>query len=401
MLGDDRILGIRGLQVPRPHAFGISTSSDAAFAVFAAAVFVLFAIALVGLRTSRWGRRLVALRDSELAAATVGLPVRRTKVTVFSAAAFMAGCAGALFGGLEGAVNGTQFEPVNSLVIVLFAFVGGITTISGAAIAGALFAVLGYTQATYPDLSGLVFVGIAAAAISLGRQPHGLAGLAISAGHRVRDAWGAGSEYHASSWGCGASGRSSDLGMSSGGRQRSASGSCSWSEPRWCAPARPTRKTRRPPAPTAVGAFEGTAQASGLRAVYNPEGILPIPPPVDLSAPDALATIASGPSTFARASVADPGDLLANPDALLVQASPSYPAGAIPPVPLPHLCRQRQRAAERSTHARARASRRASPRRTTAPRQRPARPRPPRRRSRPWVRPALMPPPTPMVPRSR
>jgi len=189
VLGDDRVLGVSGIQVPRPDVFGISTSSDAAFAVFAAIVFVLFALGLVAVRRSRWGRRLVALRDSELAAATVGLPVRRTKVIVFAASAFMAGCGGALFGGLQGAVNGTQFEPVNSLVIVLFAFVGGITTVSGAAVAGALFALLSYMEATYPDLSGLIFIAIGAAAISLGRQPHGISGLLISAGNRLRDAW--------------------------------------------------------------------------------------------------------------------------------------------------------------------------------------------------------------------
>jgi hypothetical protein len=83
-----------------------------------------------------------------------------------------------------------------------------------------------------------------------------------------------------------------------------------------------------------IGGFDGTAAASGLRVLYNPAGVLPIPAPVDLSSPDALATIASGPSTYARAAVADPGDLLANPDALLTQASSDYPEGAIPKWPL-------------------------------------------------------------------
>jgi hypothetical protein len=82
-----------------------------------------------------------------------------------------------------------------------------------------------------------------------------------------------------------------------------------------------------------IGGFEGSAEASGLLVVYNPEGVLPIPPPVDLSSPDVLTTIASGPSTFARASMADPGDLLANPDALLSAGSEDYPSGAIPPYP--------------------------------------------------------------------
>jgi len=82
-----------------------------------------------------------------------------------------------------------------------------------------------------------------------------------------------------------------------------------------------------------LGGFSGTAAASGLHVEYNPEGLLPTGSPVDLNAPDALATIASGPSTFARAGIADPGDLLANPDALLAAADPSYPQGSIPPWP--------------------------------------------------------------------
>ena len=85
-----------------------------------------------------------------------------------------------------------------------------------------------------------------------------------------------------------------------------------------------------PPAPSLAG-YEGVASASGVHAMYNPSGLLPLAAPVDLGAPDALATIASGPSTFARASTADPGDLLANPDALL-QAG-GQPAGTVPAYP--------------------------------------------------------------------
>jgi len=84
---------------------------------------------------------------------------------------------------------------------------------------------------------------------------------------------------------------------------------------------------------SALGGYSGSAAASGLHALYNPENVLPIPPPVDLGSPDALATIASGPATFARAGVVDPGDLLANPDALLALFSSSYPAGTLPAYP--------------------------------------------------------------------
>ncbi len=84
----------------------------------------------------------------------------------------------------------------------------------------------------------------------------------------------------------------------------------------------------------ALGGIRGLAAAGGVKVLYNPKGLLPTGPPVDLTAPDALATISTGPLTFARAGVADPGDLLANPEALLTQASPDYPAGTVPSWPL-------------------------------------------------------------------
>ena len=87
-------------------------------------------------------------------------------------------------------------------------------------------------------------------------------------------------------------------------------------------------------APSAtLGGYQGSAAASGLHAFYQPQGLLPTSPPGDLGAPDALATISSGPATFARASAADPGDLLANPDALLSLGSSDWEPGTIPPYP--------------------------------------------------------------------
>jgi branched-chain amino acid transport system permease protein len=187
VLGDHRVFGLSGISVHRPDVLGFSTTSDAAFATWSAIVFVALAVVVVALRRSWFGRQLTALRDSELAAATLGMRVQRAKVAIFAVSGFIAGCAGSLFGGLQGAVDGIQFEPVSSLVIVLFAFVGGITTVTGAAIAGTLFALLAYVEATFPDLAGLVFVGVAAAAIGLGRQPNGLAGILYSATDRLDD----------------------------------------------------------------------------------------------------------------------------------------------------------------------------------------------------------------------
>jgi hypothetical protein len=82
-----------------------------------------------------------------------------------------------------------------------------------------------------------------------------------------------------------------------------------------------------------LSGYRGSAAASGVQVDYTPQGILPIPALIDIGAPDAVATIAAGPTTYAQASVLDPGDLIANPDALLTQASPQWPSGTIPAYP--------------------------------------------------------------------
>ena len=96
---------------------------------------------------------------------------------VFALSAFIAGVAGALFGGLGASAGTIQFEPINNIVLLLFAVVGGVTTVTGALIGGALFALLPLVQIGVPDQAGFVFAGIAVAAVALGRQPNGVAGL--------------------------------------------------------------------------------------------------------------------------------------------------------------------------------------------------------------------------------
>ncbi len=82
-----------------------------------------------------------------------------------------------------------------------------------------------------------------------------------------------------------------------------------------------------------LAGMQGTAHASGVYAFYNVGNVLPIASPVDSGAPDALTTISSGPTTFARAAVLDPGDLLASPDTLLSLFSSSYQSGTLPAYP--------------------------------------------------------------------
>ncbi|HVV38191.1 MAG TPA: choice-of-anchor P family protein [Acidimicrobiales bacterium] len=95
----------------------------------------------------------------------------------------------------------------------------------------------------------------------------------------------------------------------------------------------PTASVGAQTSDTALGGYQGTAAGSALQVDYTPQGLLPLPSLIDIGSPDAVATISSGPSTFAQSSVLDPGDLLYNPDALLTLFSSQYPSGTLPTYP--------------------------------------------------------------------
>ena len=178
---DPRTYGAGPVEVGRLEVLGVSFASNTAFAVLCALVFALVAIGVLALRRGAFGRRLAAMRDSQAACATLGLDVRRTKLAVFTLSSAIAGLAGALYGGLGFSASQLQFEPLLNVLLFLFAFVGGITTITGALLGGVLFAALPLVQSEAPELSGLVFAAIAVTAVALGKQPNGMAGLVYSA----------------------------------------------------------------------------------------------------------------------------------------------------------------------------------------------------------------------------
>ncbi|MFS8609325.1 MAG: urea ABC transporter permease subunit UrtC, partial [Gammaproteobacteria bacterium] len=108
------------------------------------ALFVASAIALAGgylvcryIVTSRLGRVLTAIRDSEDRVRFVGFKVEHYKVWVFTVSAMLAGLAGALYVPQVGIINPTEFQPLNSIELVVWVAVGGRGTLYGAAL-GAL-----------------------------------------------------------------------------------------------------------------------------------------------------------------------------------------------------------------------------------------------------------------------
>lgn len=162
------------LAVGRLDVFGVSFDDDRAHLVLIAVVFGLVATAIVRMRTSQFGRRLLAMKSSEAACVTLGVNLASTKLAVFTLSAGIAGLGGALYGAQLNSVSPPTFQFLNGLPIVLFAVIGGI-----AAVGGALFGGIAYALAflilpdLYPALTNLLVIGPALAGISLGRNPNG------------------------------------------------------------------------------------------------------------------------------------------------------------------------------------------------------------------------------------
>ncbi|HUI49462.1 MAG TPA: ABC transporter permease [Acidimicrobiia bacterium] len=119
------------------HLLGMDFSSPRSFLMLVTVVFGLCGIGIVALRRSPFGRRLVALRDSEAASVTVGVNVLETKLAVFCLSAGIAGFSGAFFAMNAGVLNGsTGFTMIAGLPIVLALVIGGVGFAAGALFAG-------------------------------------------------------------------------------------------------------------------------------------------------------------------------------------------------------------------------------------------------------------------------
>ena len=107
-----------GLPIRRPHAdrpnptlFGLGLHSPQAFAWFSLGMLFLSILAVRMWRDKGVARRLVAVRDNEIGAAGMGIPVLRTKLLAFGLSGFMAGYAGVLLRLRHRALSTTSFDP--------------------------------------------------------------------------------------------------------------------------------------------------------------------------------------------------------------------------------------------------------------------------------------------------
>jgi branched-chain amino acid transport system permease protein len=171
-----------GATITRPSLF----QSEPAAAVYTAIGFVVIGLLVLELRRSRFGRLLLASRDSPAALSTLGQSITRTRVVTFAIAAGIAGMGGVLLANAQVAIGDQDFFFFQNLPLLLLVVVGGITSVTGALLGGLFLGLSGTITDLFPTVGGLLNLMIGIAAVMLGRNPNGLAGMLFQSVDRLR-----------------------------------------------------------------------------------------------------------------------------------------------------------------------------------------------------------------------
>ncbi len=135
--------GLLGTTVKPPSLFGLKLESvvyPARYALVCLGLLLLVSLVVANVRRGRSGRQLLAVRDNERAAASIGVNVMGAKLYAFALGSGLAALGGVLIAFRNPAVEFSQFSALGSISAVMLAVIGGVGYIAGAAVGGVIVA---------------------------------------------------------------------------------------------------------------------------------------------------------------------------------------------------------------------------------------------------------------------
>jgi len=133
--------GTAGLQVPPAQLFGISLDSSFRLYWVIVPITLLMLLGAANLFRTRIGRAFIAVRDRDISAEVLGIPLLTTKLQSFAISSFYAGVAGGLFAYFFRAITPESFPLLMSIFFLAAVIVGGMGSVLGSVL-GAVFMTL-------------------------------------------------------------------------------------------------------------------------------------------------------------------------------------------------------------------------------------------------------------------
>lgn len=130
--------GTGGMTVPPAHVLGISLDTSFRIYWLIMPVTVLMVLGAANLFRTRIGRAFIAIRDRDISAEVLGIPLLRYKLLSFGLSSFYAGVAGGLWAYFFRVVTPESFPLLMSIFFLAAIIVGGMGTILGGVL-GAIF----------------------------------------------------------------------------------------------------------------------------------------------------------------------------------------------------------------------------------------------------------------------
>ncbi len=146
--------GRMGMQAPRIYVLG-TAMKDIHFYYVIVAIAIALTVGAVKLFKTKVGRAFIAIRDSDVAAETMGVNLTYYKTLAFAVSAFYTGIAGGLYAFILGFINPEGFHLIMSITFLAMVVVGGVGSIMGSIAGAVLMTYLDVKLQAIQDISSI------------------------------------------------------------------------------------------------------------------------------------------------------------------------------------------------------------------------------------------------------
>jgi branched-chain amino acid transport system permease protein len=148
-------------QVPRPRIAlwggGFEVTSITSYYYLALILSVLAVVAFLALVSSAAGRYMIAIREDETLAASVGTPTWHYRMIAFALSAVFAGIGGSFYVHYFTVISPTVFDPFYANTVLVIVLGGGVGTVGGVVLGSFLFVAVSEALRIAPDLRMIAY----------------------------------------------------------------------------------------------------------------------------------------------------------------------------------------------------------------------------------------------------